>query len=140
MGRSRLVIDKHENRPSDATCPFSRSAGIGLQQQRRCGGNEMATYLKDVMSRKRTAQSAPIPGSAQVPNSAGGFAWGVDDWTRLQRFLVLGAEGGSYYATQKALTLGNAQAVVRCLQADSVRTVRAIVDISESGRAPKPDP
>ena len=28
-----------------------------------------------------------------MPNSAGGFAWGVDDWTRLRRFLILGSRG-----------------------------------------------
>ena len=27
-----------------------------------------------------------------------GHAWAVDDWTRLRRFLILGSEGGSYYA------------------------------------------
>ena len=40
---------------------------------------------------RRVAQWVPLPGSTQVPNSAGGFAWAVDDWTRLRRFLVLGA-------------------------------------------------
>lgn len=68
----------------------------------------MATYLKNLLSRKQTPQSAPIPGAGQVPNSAGGYAWGVDDWTRLRRFLVLGAEGGSYYASQPKLALENA--------------------------------
>ena len=33
----------------------------------------------------------------QVPNSAGGFTFTVDCWKRLERFLILGAEGGSYY-------------------------------------------
>lgn len=100
----------------------------------------MATYLKNLLSRKQTPQSQPIPGAGQVANSAGGYAWAVDDWTRLNRFLVLGSEGGSYYASQQKLTLENAQAVERCLKADSLRTVRTIVDISESGRAPKADP
>lgn len=100
----------------------------------------MATYLKNLLSRKQTPQSAPIPGSGQVPNSAGGYAWAVDDWTRLNRFLILGSEGGSYYATEQRLTLENAKAVERCLQADSLRVVRTIVDISESGRAPKAEP
>lgn len=100
----------------------------------------MATYLKNLLSRKQTPQSLPIPGAGQVRNSAGGYAWGVDDWTRLRRFLVLGAEGGSYYASQPKLALENARAVERCLQADSLRTVRTIVDISEAGRAPKADP
>ncbi len=48
--------------------------------------------------RRATPQSAPVPGAGQTMNSAGGFAWAVDDWTRLRRFLVLGTEGGSFYA------------------------------------------
>ena len=44
----------------------------------------------------KTPQSAPLAG--QVANSARGYAWAVDDWSRLRRFLVLGSEGGSYYA------------------------------------------
>ena len=28
--------------------------------------------------------------------SAGGYAWAVDRWTRLDRFLVLGSEGGTF--------------------------------------------
>ena len=42
-------------------------------------------------------QSEPLD-ERQVPNSAGGHAYPVDDMTRLQRFLILGSEGGSYYA------------------------------------------
>ena len=87
-----------------------------------------------------TPQSKPIPGSTQVPNSAGGFAWEVDDFTKLRRFLVLGTDGGTYYISQEALTEQNAGAVARCLKADPVRTIQTIVEISEAGRAPKNDP
>ena len=97
------------------------------------------SYLKRIRPR-RLPQRAPIPGSDQVPNSAGGFAWAVDDWTRLHRFLVLGSEGGSYYAGEWTLTRENAEAVERCLAADGPRTVREIVRVSEEGRAPKNDP
>ncbi|HSE81702.1 MAG TPA: TROVE domain-containing protein [Gaiellaceae bacterium] len=97
------------------------------------------SYLKRIRPR-RPPQRAPIPGSGQVPNSAGGFAWAVDDWTRLHRFLVLGSEGGSYYAGEWTLTRENAEAVERCLAADGPRTVREIVRVSEEGRAPKNDP
>ncbi|MFN3650609.1 MAG: TROVE domain-containing protein [Armatimonadota bacterium] len=100
----------------------------------------MTQYLKNVFSARQTPQSEPIPGSGQVPNSAGGFAWQVDDWARLDRFLILGSEGGSYYASERKLTLENADAVVRCLEADGERLVRRVVEISESGRAPKNDP
>jgi 60 kDa SS-A/Ro ribonucleoprotein len=97
------------------------------------------SYLK----RQRTRcvpQWAPIRGSNQVPNSAGGFAWAVDDWTRLRRFLILGSEGGSYYASEWTLTRDNAQTVERCIAADGARTVRETVRVSDEGRAPKNDP
>src|SRR6186997_179366 len=97
------------------------------------------SYLKKHQTR-RAPQWLPIPGSTQTPNSAGGYAWAVDDWTRLRRFLVLGSEGGSYYASQWTLTRKNAQAVERCLDADGPRTVAEIVRISAEGRAPKNDP
>jgi 60 kDa SS-A/Ro ribonucleoprotein len=97
------------------------------------------TYLQR-MSRRRAPQWAPIPGSNQVRNSAGGFAWAVDEWARLRRFLILGSEGGSYYAGEWALTRENAEAVELCLAADGLRTVAEIVVVSEGGRAPKNDP
>ncbi len=97
-------------------------------------------YLKTVMNKKKTPQDQPIPGSAMVPNSAGGYTFAVDDWTRLARFLVLGSEGGSFYATEKALSLDNADAVKRCIAADGSRVVREIVAVSDAGRAPKNDP
>ena len=89
--------------------------------------------------RRRTPQWAPIPGTAQVPNSAGGFAWAVDDWTRLRRFLILGSEGGSFYAGEWTLTRENAEAVERCLVADGPRAVAEIAAISRDGRAAKND-
>ena len=97
------------------------------------------SYLKQHRTR-RVPQWVPIVGSKQVPNSAGGFAWEVDDWTRLHRFLVLGSEGGSYYADERELTRENAQAVERTLAADGLRTVAEIVRLSDEGRAPKNDP
>jgi 60 kDa SS-A/Ro ribonucleoprotein len=88
---------------------------------------------------RRTPQSVPLPDSGQVMNSAGGFAWPVDAWTRLRRFLILGSEGGSYYATERALTLENARAVQLCIAEEGERVVREIVEISDAGRAPKND-
>ncbi len=98
------------------------------------------TYLKTIMNKKKTPQSQPIPGSKMTVNSAGGYTFAVDDWTRLTRFLVLGSEGGSYYASERKLSLENADAVKRCIAADGPRVVREIVAISEAGRAPKNDP
>jgi 60 kDa SS-A/Ro ribonucleoprotein len=96
------------------------------------------SYLKR-FGTLRVPQSAPLPGSGQVPNSAGGYAWGIDDWARLRRFLILGSEGGSYYASEKNLTRKNAKAVANCVAQDGLRAVAEIVAVSTDGRAPKND-
>ena len=91
-------------------------------------------------STRATPQSQPIPGTSQVPNSAGGFAWQLDDWARLDRFLVLGSEGGTYYIGERELTIECASIVQRCIAVDGLRTLDRIVATSDSGRAPKNDP
>lgn len=96
----------------------------------------MTNYLRSALG--PTPQSEPLPG--QVANSAGGYSYAVDDWARLARFLVLGSEGGSYYASEKKLTADNLHAVKRCIAADGERVVREVVAVSDSGRAPKNDP
>jgi 60 kDa SS-A/Ro ribonucleoprotein len=103
----------------------------------------MMDFTRYVATRLRalvTPQSEPVPGSAQVPNSAGGFAWALDKWSRLDRFLVLGSEGGTYYIGERQLTVENAGAVAECIAEDGVRAVRRIVEVSASGRAPRNDP
>ena len=85
--------------------PHDRSASTHTHHnERRCA----MSYLKRHGTR-RVPQWLPLPG--QAPNSAGGYAWAVDVWTRLRRFLILGSEGGSYYASEWTLTRENAQAV-----------------------------
>ena len=91
-------------------------------------------------STRQTPQAEPIPGEEMVENSAGGFVFGVDDWKRLERFLILGSEGGTYYVGERKLTKENADCVLRCIKADGKRTVDVIVEISKAGRAPKNDP
>ena len=96
--------------------------------------------LHKMFSTKTTPQTMPIPGTTQVPNAAGGFAWQIDDWARLDRFLVLGSEGGTFYVGERDLSVDNADVVRRCLAADGLRMVSRIVAISDAGRAPKNDP
>lgn len=103
----------------------------------------MMDFTKHFATRLRalvTPQGAPIAGTAQVPNRAGGFAWAVDRWARLDRFLVLGTEGGTYYVGERELTVESATAVAECIAHDGARVVRRIVEISEAGRAPRNDP
>ena len=95
------------------------------------------SYLKRLATRA-VPQTEPL--QDQIPNSDVGYSWPVDDWTRLRRFLVLGSEGGSYYASEWKLTRANAQAVERCIATDGARAVREIAEVSDAGRAPKNAP
>jgi 60 kDa SS-A/Ro ribonucleoprotein len=96
--------------------------------------------LRAHYSTRNTPQDEPIPGKAQVKNNAGGYAFAVDDWSRLDRFLVLGTAGGTYYVGERKLTVENAECVRRCIAEDGVRVVNRVVEISQEGRAPKNDP
>jgi len=100
----------------------------------------MAINYAKIFNRRATPQWEPIPGSTQTANSAGGHSWQVDNWTRFDRFLILGAEGGTYYVTERELVKQNHDAIVRCIKADGVRAAKRIVEISDAGRAPKNDP
>src|SRR5215471_11794635 len=100
----------------------------------------MAINYAKIFNRRVTPQSHPILGSNQVRNAGGGYSWAVDDWTRLDRFLILGAEGGTYYITERDLVKQNHDAILRCIKQDGVRAVNRIVEISDEGRAPKNDP
>lgn len=103
----------------------------------------MTNYLKNALKTlnvPQTPQNQPIPGTNQVANSAGGYAWAVDEWKRLTRFLVLSSESGTYYISEKALTVENANSVLACIKEDGLRVVSETVAISDAGRAPKNDP
>lgn len=82
----------------------------------------------------------PIPGSGQVPNSTGGHVWEVTPWDQLQRFLIMGSEGGTYYVKAPDLLNAAHGALIACLEADPARTVKLITDISVSGRAYRQEP
>lgn len=89
-----------------------------------------------------TPQSEPIPGreTEMVKNSAGGFTFSLDDWGLLDRFLILGSDVPSYYASARELTLKASKSVIDAIKSDGLRVVNRTVEISTSGRAPKNDP
>lgn len=100
------------------------------------------SYLLKTPTVKNTPQSKPIPGREKdmQRNNAGGFSFAADSFTRLERFLILGSEGGSYYVGEADLTSQNVDNVRACIQRDGLRTVKMITDVSVGGRAPKNDP
>ena len=76
----------------------------------------------------------------QVQNNAGGYVWQVSKWDVLQRFLILGAEGGTYYVKERNLTRENASTIAECIEEDGKRVVNETVDVSVAGRAPRNTP
>lgn len=102
----------------------------------------MANYLLDQATAKTTPQSQAIPGRERemTRNNAGGVVFSADAWTRLERFLILGSESGSYYVSESDLTAKNIDNVRQAIDQDGARAVQMIVDVSVGGRAPKNDP
>ena len=92
------------------------------------------------INNRKTSQMSPVIGKNQVQNNAGGYVFALDEWKRLQRFLILGSDSSTYYVSAHELTKDNANVVAECIQKDSKRTVDVIVEISDSGRAIKNDP
>src|SRR4051794_40751697 len=79
-----------------ATSPHrdARPQWCGPKPATKKGMNERRlamTYLSKWFNLKKTPQSQPIPGTAQVRNDNAGYVWAVDDWARLDRFLILGS-------------------------------------------------
>lgn len=93
-------------------------------------------YAK-LLSKKATPQSQPIPGSGQVPNSAGGHAWTVNPIQMLDRFLILGSESGTFYVDAVPLTVAHAENIRALIEQYGLRVVSRIAEVSEAGRAPK---
>jgi 60 kDa SS-A/Ro ribonucleoprotein len=92
------------------------------------------TYSEHIANRK-TPQMEKARAD-QVENSAGGFVFAVDDWTRLDRFLIIGNEEGTFYASERKLTVESYDTITKLLSEDGKKVVDRIVEISDSGRAP----
>lgn len=92
-----------------------------------------------------TDSNEPIPQSQsaspnQKLNAAGGYTFVVSDLNRLERFLILGTTGGTYYTGEKDLTKENAEFLIKMIQNDSKRVISTLLDVSKNGRAAKQSP
>lgn len=98
----------------------------------------MTKYGK-LASKANIPQTEPLD-ERQVVNNAGGFVYALDQWKRLDRFLILGSDAPTYYQNAQKLTRENAKNVEACLVADPAKAIARVVEISTDGRAPKNDP
>lgn len=91
------------------------------------------------ISTRRTPQTIKAD-PRQVQNSAGGYVFQLDDLARLRRFLTLGTDGATYYASADELTRDNAGVLFRLADTNHAAAVDTVVEISEAGRAPRQNP
>lgn len=83
----------------------------------------------------RNASATTKVRNDQVPNSTGGFVFEAADAARLERFLILGVDGGTYYVTEKDLTQQNVDWLINLIQKDSELVLGLVSDVSMTGRA-----
>jgi 60 kDa SS-A/Ro ribonucleoprotein len=95
------------------------------------------TYSKDL---KPGLCTEKVHGETMIKGLGGGYGFEVDDMERLRRFLILGHEGGTYYADQRTLTVESVECLDRLAKSNPIGCVNEIVAISQAGRAPKNDP
>jgi 60 kDa SS-A/Ro ribonucleoprotein len=88
---------------------------------------------------RRTEQTSRAD-RRQLKNSAGGYTFTLDESARLRRFLMLGVDGGTYYASPRQLAADNVEVLVRMAESDAETLVSTIVEVSISGAAPKQNP
>jgi 60 kDa SS-A/Ro ribonucleoprotein len=91
------------------------------------------------LSTRATPQSRPARAD-QVQNDAGGYTFAVDEWTRLNRFLTLGVTGGSFYVKARELAIDNLTVLRPLITREPIEIVKRVVELSESGRAPRQQP
>lgn len=92
-------------------------------------------------ARVATPQNQRTPGRTdEVMNNTGSFVFKVNDKSRLERFLILGTDKGTYYVGEQDLTKQNVDVLSRMMKADIDGYVKTIVEVSSTGRALKNDP
>lgn len=96
----------------------------------------MKNYSKVLQNQ---GQTSPALGHNMVQNNAGGFSFEISDQERLERFLLIGSEGGTYYASEQKLTEENAHQIVKMIKENGQQVVDTVVRFSKENRAPKAD-
>jgi 60 kDa SS-A/Ro ribonucleoprotein len=106
------------------------------------GGSLIMSWLRNLIHGRSvgTNQTLPLASEPQVRNSARGYVYALAPLDRVDRFLILGSEDGTYYASEHALTIENVTHLAALARTDGAAVLDRVIAISESGRAPKVSP
>lgn len=97
----------------------------------------MAKALRNYATREIPSTEQVSP--KQIKNNGGGFSFAVSDKVRLERFLILGTDGGTYYTKEMDLTKQNVDFIVKLIQTNEDLVRETAVEISKDGRAYRND-
>jgi 60 kDa SS-A/Ro ribonucleoprotein len=109
-------------------------------------GKNMSNAIKNLVASDKkakvsTPQTKRAPGRTdQVKNNAGGFVFSVDDRSRLERFLILGTDGGTYYVGERKLTNQNVDFVTGLIAKNEYLVVNTLAEVADANRAAKNSP
>lgn len=97
----------------------------------------MKNYSKGIVGQ---SQQQPVFGRTDmVKNNAGGYGFEITPQERLERFILIGSEGGTYYVGEQKLTEENAKSILALIKTDGLKVVSTVVDFAVNNRAPKAD-
>lgn len=92
------------------------------------------------LNNKLNQSNTPVPqtqkaAKGQKKNNASGFTFVVSDKSRLERFLILGTDGGTYYVSEEKLTDKNVDFIIKLIKEDPELVLNTVLEVSSSGRA-----
>lgn len=103
----------------------------------------MNQYTRTLRSMVNPPQSEPIFGREKemAQNDAGGYVFTISPMEQFKRFLVLGSESGTYYASSSKLTKDNTKNIITLFNSsDGREAVSVLEEMSTQGRVPKVSP
>lgn len=98
---------------------------------------QVKNYSSNITNRNQ--QQPAFGRTDMVKNDAGGYGFEVTPQERLERFLLIGSEGGTYYVGEQKLTEDNAKNILNMIKSDGSQVVQTVVDFAVNRRAPKAD-
>lgn len=89
--------------------------------------------------RRVTPQTERTQGKNEVKNHAGGYVFEVSDETRLERLLILGSAGNTYYVDANTQAKEALAFLTKMIEQDEATVIRVVRDVSVQGRALRQD-
>lgn len=81
----------------------------------------------------------PVGHQDMLKNNAGGYGFKITPQQLLERFLLIGTEGGTFYVKETKLTVDNARMIIDYIKTNGKEVVNTVVTFANENRAPKAD-